>query len=508
MAEKIQVWRENDRVLIRTGYSADFDLVVELYHNTNENAWLITPEMPVTDFNKGRLIHCGPDDFAASFVGEYGILSGNHASAFAVRVLIFDHGMSEKDLGTIFTDENGNKFCLMEIWDEDNLLIHPLPSGKAPTPGFTAFHGEKLFLKERLIPVIVSSPVQLYPSNRISKKAFLVDGKTPLPEKELVECTFLDYVFNYDVVLPEALVNMVADAPGKVHFPRFTPRRTMVDLAEHADDPAYDTYRSLPALLSYKVTSRHEAGGACVIYREATARNPMTGLEALDVMFIWDGEFAGMPVNEFYIPGVKPFTLTAKNGQQYEADFANVARFDKKFPADCMMTQESVCDKKCQPDRFIRLAGTEDERLLGFAAGYSLCNGISAMPEWADIRQNIYQFAPSWKMYPRIYKMGNIPAKWNAKTVCFRCYFDPAAEPDLTAYYYFHEGDDLIVHIDCHRTLSGKIIRLPKECAACTMTILRMTGSLNAFFDAGKNQLVINAEGDGGSASLRFSPLK
>ena len=110
MAEKIQVWRENGRVLIRTGYSADFDLVVELYHNTNENAWLITPEMPVTDFNKGRLIHCGPDDFAASFVGEYGILSGNHASAFAVRVLIFDHGMSEKDLGTIFTDENGNIF--------------------------------------------------------------------------------------------------------------------------------------------------------------------------------------------------------------------------------------------------------------------------------------------------------------------------------------------------------------------------------------------------------------
>ena len=111
--EHIQVWKEDSRVLIRNRYSPEYDLVIELRHNTDENAWLISPDMPITDFDRGRQIHMGPDDFPASFLGEYGTLSGNHASPFARRLLVFDHGMSEKNLGAVLRGADGSQYCLM-----------------------------------------------------------------------------------------------------------------------------------------------------------------------------------------------------------------------------------------------------------------------------------------------------------------------------------------------------------------------------------------------------------
>ena len=337
MSEKIQVWRDGGRVLIRSGFSPEYDLVVELRHWTDENAWLIPPNAAITDFDKGRSIHVGPDDFPASYLGEYGTLSGNHGSEFARTLLVFDHGLGEADLGAVFTDEAGNEHCLMQILNADELLFHPVMTGDFIRPGFAEFTGEKLFRDGRMIPVIIVSPTQLYPSNRIRRDEFLIDGERPLPERELTDCTFLDRVFDYDVVAPGALVDMVRNHPGRRHFPEFTTRRTMVKMPEHEGDPKYDDYRTLPALLSYDVTMRYEGSGACVIDRRTTVGQGLTSLEALDVMSIWSGESSEMPIQEFYIPKVVPFTLTARDGRSVRMDFAAVARFDKNFPADCRL---------------------------------------------------------------------------------------------------------------------------------------------------------------------------
>lgn len=506
MREKIQVWQENRRVLIRSRFSSEYDLVVELWHVTDENAWLITPDMPITDFDKGRQIHLGPDDFPASFPGEYGTLSGNHASPFARRLLVFDHGMGEKELGAIFTDINGSKYCLMEICDRDNLLIHPLKKGDDIHPDFADYRGEALFYNDRRISVIDVAPVQLYPSNRISCRKFLVDGKTPLAEKELTECEFLDHILDYDVVMPSALVDMVIAARGRAHLPEFTLNRTMTDLSGSKDDPAYDAYRKLPALLSYQLKMRHEAG-ACVSYRHVEVKSPLTSLEALDVMFIWSGEFAGAPVQEFYIPKVKPVTVTARDGQSEVMDFAGVVRFDREFPAVGHITAADAADPADTPDRFIRLSGNEKRRELGVAVGYSLINGLSSQPDWGKYRPRIYQFAPTWKMYPHSYYVENPPANWQTYTVAYRNYFDPAAEPDATSFYYHHENDDLLLTMDFHKNLAGKVIRLPAGCAGCTMEVVEKSPSLQIRECQleGESFLTVDVTESYGYAVLRFS---
>ena len=505
MSDKILVWREGNRVLIREKFSPEYDLVVELRHETDENAWLIPPDAAITDFDAGRLIHSGPDDFPASWLGEYGPMGGNHGSAFARRLMVFDHGMSEKDLGAVFTDDVGNEYCLMEILDEDTLLIHPLASGDDVRPGFAEMHGERLFRNGRTIPVIVASPVQLYPSNRILRSEFLIDGERPLPERELVACAFLDRILDYEVVAPAALVNMVKDHPGRRHFPAFTPRRTMENISEHEGDPAYDAYRNLPALLRYHVTMRHESGGACVIYRHTEVVRGLTSLEALDVMSIWDGEFSEMPVQEFYIPKINPVVLTAQDGRRVRMDFADVARFDRSFPADCKLSQRDCPVPEKQPDRFIRFSGNET-RELGIALGYSLCYGLSADPAWRELRPEIYHFYRTWKMYPRIFRVEHPAPGWQVDTVSYRQYFNPALEPDATNFFCHHENDDLLVYLDFHRDVRHKAVPLPDEVAGCRMEVMEQTDSVTVSEcnEAAPPRIVIDVCGGYGYVVLRF----
>ena len=505
MSEKIQVWRDDRRTLIRSKFSQEFDLVVELWHMTDENAWLISPDTPITDFNTGRLIHCGPDDFPASFLGEYGTLNGNHGSCFARNLLIFDHGMSEKDLGAIVTDCAGKEYCLMQIPNPDTLLVHPLATGDNLRPDFPKFTGEKLFYNGRTIPVIASTPAQLYPSNRIFRNEFLVDGKTPLPKGELVSCTFLDRVLDYDVVSPVALVDMVRNTRGQRHFPEFSLQRAMVDLSEHEGDSAYDIYRSLPALLHYNVDMRHENGGACVIYRHTEIRQALTFLEALDVMSIWSGEFREKPVQEFYIPKTSPFALTSTDGRTELMDFTMIARFDKDFPADCMLSQQDCPDPMKQPDRFIRFSGNE-RRELGLALGYSLCHGLSADPAWKELRPNIYGFPPTWKMYPRIFRVEHPAAGWQVDTISYRQYFNPLQEPDATCFFCHHENDDLIVYLDFHKSLQQKTISLPQEVSGCRMEVVEKTDSvaISTCENTMNPQIVIDVTGEYGYIVLRF----
>lgn len=508
MREKIQVWKDGGKVLIRSKYSETFDLVVELRHMTDENAWLLSQDMQITDYDKGKLIHLGPDDFPASFFGEYDTLSGNHGSCFARMLTIFDHNMDDRNLGAIFTDEKGNEFCLMQIVDKDNLLIHPVASGPSVKPRFASYKSSKLFYNGRLLPVICVANAQLYPSNRFRTFQFLIDGKSPLIDRVLTECTYLDHVMEFDVVSPLALVNMVKNNPGKQLFPKFSKMRKMV-MPEDMKNSDSEIYQQLQALVSYKVTMRHEASGACVIYRNAVTKQEITWLKALDIMWIWSGEFSEMPVQEFYIPNIRPFTLTTKDGQQSEMDFANVVQFDQNFPAECKLTQENCINPAIQPRRFIRFSGDKNSRKLGFALGYSHCYGLTSEPKWNTIRPDIYLFYGTWKMYPCVYHIDNPPLNWSVDTVAYRQYFNPA-DSDFTSIYYHHEYDDLIIWIDCHKALKNKIVQLPEEAANCDMEIVEKTDSFIIAENTKpmNNQLIFSINGSSGYAIIRLKPQK
>lgn len=507
MREKIQLWLEDGKMLIRSRYSEKYDLVIEVRHITDENAWLIPVFAPITDFDRGRLIHAGPDDFPASPVGSYGTLSGNHASPFARNILIFDHGFSDRDTGKVFTDAAGNKFCLMQVMDRDRLLIHPLPSGDVKEPDFAYFTGDRLFYDGRILPVIDVLAVQLYPSNRFVRREFLADGKTPVEPRTLTECTFLDYVMDYDVVSPGALVKMVLENPGEKAFPEFTSGRSMVDLSALPAGEKSEKYRNLPALLSYKLTQRYEAAGACVAYRHVNVPSGLSALKALDAMWIWSGEFSSMPVQEFYIPKLKPVMFPGSDGSESEVDFSGVIRFDKAVKVDRHLTQEDCLAPECQPERFIRFAG-DSSRKLGFVLGYSLCYGLSSEPDrWRRIRPELYHFYNTWKMYPYIYHVSDLPENWQMDTVSYRQYFDPAADKDFTAIHFHHEYDDLIVYLECHRQLQGKRLTLPRECAGCRMEIVEKTPSFTVGDDRSdpdSPQIVVDAGNGCNYAVLRF----
>ena len=76
--------------------------------------------------------------------------------------------------------------------------------------------------------------------------------------------------------------------------------------------------------------------------------------------------------------------------------------------------------------------------------------------------------------------------------------------------YYHHEYDDLIVWIDCHKTLKNKTVSLPQEVAGCHMQIVEKTASFVIAENAAPQscQLSFDVNGSSGYAILRFSCQK
>ena len=480
--EFIRVYKTGTEFFVRSSYSAKEDLIIHNWRYANEKAYLVTKDTPTEKYYKGKVLHVSADDYPATVsLGSFGTLSGNHGSYFASLLTAPNHGLTVKDTGGIVTCSKGVTYVIMGIVDKDTLIIHPEGTPRTAGHTFTFHAGNPLTYKGAPLAFTNSRRSQLYPLNRITRFELLADGKTPVPEKKEIKCRFADFIFVHDVLNPAEAVKAVKNAPGKAQTPAWSVTHAMCFYNTPEEIKKYPEYGKLPALATYSNTFRYQPRGANVNYRKVHYHTALKNATDLHVMFAWNGEIARQKKQLFYIPKLKP--LKVKNGKGPKApeitiDLTSGYELPKQLGVSYYIPVKDTLDPGDLPDRFIRVAGDEQGYRYGIALGYSLFMGSSAKGYTPRERDIVYHIYKSHKMYPIANTPKNIKPGQVIETVAYRQYFDPQIEPDATSFYCHYQGTSLVVHLDFHKVVKNKTVKLPAAAAGKKITILEKTAAL------------------------------
>ena len=478
-ADQITVWRQGRDAWIQSRFSQTQDIVIGIWKNANEKAYLIPRGGDIRRAAKGLCLHMNSDEYPATAFNSYGFLSGNHGSAAARLVTAHDHGFTAADVGKIITDEKKRSYVLVQVQSADKFIMHPEPANpKAPLGRavFPRHSKEKLFFNDREIKFTSSAMVQLRPLNRVSRNEFLIDGKTLLPDDTVVRCNFLDHVFEHDVVVPEAFIRFIREKAGE----KIVPAPTSANIMFYpADEPGSEDYMKLPALMTVRNRLRYEDNGAMVNYRQCTYPLRLTGVSQLEVMFGWHGAIAKGAYQKFYIPKTRPMTFPGRKDKtlKYSLDFVKGVDIAKKRDLNSSLSPDNVDDPADPPDRFIRVTGKSAPE-YGIAVGYSLISGHTALTGKGRDRKRYYHLWYTQKMYPYAYALCNNEPGTTIDTVSYKQYFCPAEEPDLTAFYFHRQGKSLVVYAQTYKPLDGKQLNLPQETEGQKITVVEKTPSV------------------------------
>ncbi|MCK5844334.1 MAG: hypothetical protein KAG97_06475, partial [Victivallales bacterium] len=382
--DEMQVLKKGNTVYIRNAFSADQDLVRSValgVHNKQINflqTFLIPKSAPITA--KTKLIHgCGDDACPWNLNGTY--IGGNHGCSDGRLATVLNHGLATSDIGSEWEDEAGTKFYILKIVDQNHFVVLSENKGKNEIWRFTKNHrgdfterksGRKLKIKKWEM-------AQLWPSCRIKKQKYLVNGKTPLKEDETVNCGFLDIIEEYDVIRPDSLLESAKDNPGK-------------ELNFTAADLDYVT--------NNKITYRFQPRGACEIRYQAEAgcdfRLGYMGF--IQTSPLCQGKYG---THEYYIPKTLPF-----KAKDRKLDFKNIIDFSGKWDTVNFHVDRGKYLEypKNLPERFVQFLGDIEKgkkrRKVGYAYGYSLIEGDTKPEIRAKNCSNALFLYRSRKSYP------------------------------------------------------------------------------------------------------------
>lgn len=480
--EKIQVLVTDREVLIRSGFSDTSDLVWRIFNTANEGAFLVSRDLPLDagiDYFYPNL-HFGNDDYPAMAVENYSYISGNHGSVAAQFISVKEHPFREgtMDMGSLLTNEKGEEFILIEALGKENLIIHGVGKGDTRDPLFPKWEeNTKLFYKGKELPLLERKFMQLFPLNRITKYEFLLDGKIPLEKNRIYTGTTLEFHFEHDVVSPLHLIDFIKENAGKkMLLPSF--RRHIKMCMTHTEDlqKEYGDFMKLPALFTQKNLFTFQAQGCYTNKRKIQFHMPLAKANALDVMQIWNEWLMEQEKEEFYIPKMKDLTLSYKSGKVDVWKSNTIYQCPPVMDIALRLTKEKdALDPENPPERFIKLAGTNEKRAVGLALGYSLLNGFTAKENKGKDREDFYFLYQTKKLYPHSYTLRDIEPGKSMEIITYKHYFDPQAEPDATSFYFHKEGDSIVLYLDFHKKLTGKVIQLPASFAGKKISIVETT---------------------------------
>ena len=474
---QIEVYRTGNSFLVRSPYSGKYDLVIFVTKGSNESAFLLPKNLPITSaWKDGLTLHRGGDEYPANPpMGNYGTLSGNHGSIYSSMLTIIDHGLTAKNIGESLFTEGKKEFVIMHVPDKNNVLVHGTGVKNTLNPQFSRPYEKKLIGKDKVFTVKKMKVTQLYPMNRITKWELLADGKYSVPDKTAVKCSFADFHFTHDVLDTYEVVRSVKNNPGKEASPRWTNKMQMFLLNTEELRKKYPVYAKIPALATFENRYRFDSFGAAVNYRKTTYHVPLSCAIALEVMMNRGGLLGMGNINKFYIPKLKKFAAVDKATGKVTRNYDFSAMEDMHLP---MTTPYRISRKDCinkndLPDRYIRIAGN-DVPEYGAAFGYSLFSGCTAKGK-DQTRDDVYFIYKSKKHYPFAYKLKNIKPDTVMETIAYKQYFNPEKEKDATSFYYHFQGESLIVYTDFHKEVKNKVLTLPSCAAGRKITVLEKT---------------------------------
>ncbi len=469
--DEILILKEKGMIYVRSHFSTQDDIVsvagigqfngqVNLY-----GAFLIkkTAPMDIASLRSGNYIHRFGDDATPwNINGTY--IGANHGASVGMEITSPGHGKGTGDLGSLWQDTAGKKYYLIRIVDKDKLLFL---GENRPEGNIWKFDGslkgnslKRAGTGEEINFTAKRGGAQIYPSCRIKKQEYLLDGKTPLKEGAAVSCRWFDIVEEYDIVNIGSVLDDIVSNPGKERDFSAPHLGTVIENSI--------TYRFMPSC-------------ATVIYYGAKSLQEFR----LGYMgFIQSQQLAqgNYDIHQYYIPKTLPFV---QDGINY--DFAGIQDFSTRPPSPIVLTPDknNVTDPGNLPERFIQFLGRKNgdtiTREVGYALGYSLLHGITVPSIRAANTSNAITVYTTRKSYPNAInlKMGPIiPAGTQFYCVAYRQYFNPAQAGNATCLYWNRQEEDTVVYVDYHKSVENDKIRLPEELAGRKFEVVEKSGSV------------------------------
>ena len=469
--EKILVKKDRKSIFVLSAFS-ETDNIATRFIEGNENSFFLPKELPLEEWNKGRLFAKSWDNHAPWVAGHHGIIGANHGSPFTFRVTMLRHWLFQEDLGKVLTDDAGERFVLLSIQDLSTFFLHSdVPDeGKAFCAAVTgSLHLEgKTFLPEKVEKIMMNGVPggQLSPHQRYNSIRLLADGKREIGEGEVCECSFAELFWDMDLILPDDLLIHAKSHPGKYVSPH---------------DPA------LPGAIKCEMTTFFQPGSCRRIRNKVTFLRDFS--ESLRYGMIQYYSEVPFSLHEKLVPGLKRSEISG-----IETDPLLPWKFPEKSSVSHFFTKKDALSPDRIPNCFMDLFGNGGKRELGVALGYSSSCGITARGKEAERGETFLYLYRSGKIYPYAFEKASVKAGESFTLHAFHQYFLPD-ERGICCFQH-EEEDGYFLYVFFPEKIAEYIVSLPERYADRAFALAE--GDEGISFVKKGHSLLFHAENGGG----------
>ncbi len=473
---------DSNRILIKKDHSNTIyfmsrfsaqENTVTRYIEGNELSYLLSRDLPLEDWEKGKLFAQSWDNHAPWIFEKHGILGANHGSGFTFKIQMLRHWLFEADIGKTLTDDAGNSFILLSIENLSVFYIH----SDIPEEGQTfcdhvtgSLHIEGKTITPDTVTKWMMNGVpggQLAPHQRYDKIQLLADGKEEIKEGEVKECDFALLSVDMVLIFPDELLRYLKKNPGKY----LAPNASILDGSIRCEMTTFFQPESCRRI-----------------------RNKVTFLKDIPESFHYGmiQYYSEIPfsLHEKMVPGFKKFT---EKGM--EADLNTLWEFPHGKAFIKRLTKDDAADPERLPNIYVDHFGNENKRSLGVALGYSCTHGITARGMEKERGNNLLYLYQSGKMYPYACEKDSARKGESFTLHAFHQYFPPV-ENGISTFFHKEEDGKNILYILFPEKQESFLFTLPETFAEKDFDILEKDEGI--FFDGKKgNILSFHAENNG-----------
>lgn len=428
------------------------------------------------------------DDAAPVFYNNT-YIGANHGAQVVHEITKAGHGKAVADIGSIWS-AGGYQWTIMRIVDANKLWVMSQNTGGTPWAfvtatlvGSTLVHVSGATNTANIVPT-VDALTQLLPAVKNHDRIIRLDGRSVIAASGVYYCEYLDVVDAYDICNPASALAYVQSQVGGSTQPDFTAAAVTSD-----------------ARLS--TTYRYGSNGACSVHTLFHAKSALTltrfGIVQANVV-----TFAGKTLLQ-YMPKVGAIVGALKTW-----NFADTEDITIQIETINMLTA-SWTDANDPPDRMAQIVELAGDKEFGHVIGYGLQRGITAPATRKTTVNNAGFVYSSRKMYPNAdtgvsYPAGVMPANTVLSAVAYRslyCLEDLPA--DFAVFTWYYDGDDIILVMDLHETVTAMAVPLPPWFTGKSATVINASGSftLHTPIVTGDG-IVISVSGGYGQASIKL----
>ena len=424
--------------------------------------------------------YTGDDIPSIMFNGTY--IGAQHG--YSLLIKIPNAGKTEADIGSVWENKNGQKYCLVKVvdgmlwlcpFDEDVMKDGDFSKYSKTRYAFVAAgdtlsHVEGATNTANIIAtadaITNANDIQFYVSTIKIEQHLLLNGTVEIPVKEngVYEAEFIDIYEVYEIAyLPAVLTYLMENAGDN-------------DNETCHSEEITETY------MRFSTTHRYHRNGSCTVYQENEA---LKVLKNVDFYGMTSAAFADP--SYVYVPG----SVSAATMQKQE-------KVEFRVTGDANLVRDYY--------QFDDLLGTR-----GFAIGYYPYFGVAtqenrplAAGNGNPTNTNCGWYSAGQKNYPNLIKKAEMQP---GEKIAFIGYRSPSVpiDDDFFAINWYFVGDEVMLLLNTDKAVGEKSVTLPDYLDGLTVTVAQKSDSFTVVSDTVDGGVTVSSTG-AGYAILRLTP--